>query len=267
MNNVEMYYPQFSKLFSANVVKDILSIEKSRDIEKLIHIMPSNMTEKYTFANFFDDLYVLLKENYPNEYIYKNEFLLSLLKKEYKTPHTFLQEVRIGKNIADMVVINGKSIAYEIKTEFDSFVRLEAQLTSYLKVFDKVFMVISENHLEKLERLLDERYSCVGIYILKNNKLKLYKKATDNLDVDTKYYKEIINPSELAKNGISFEELELLPYKESSKIFRDILKKREKNGTSLIQNVPISLKSLISRMHLLTWQKERLVKKLDISVR
>ena len=167
------------------------------------------------------------------------------MKKEYKTKHTFLQEVRIGKNIADMVVVNGKSIAYEIKTEFDTFVRLETQLTSYLKVFDKVFMVISENHLKKLELLLDEKYSCVGIYIMKKNKLHLHRKATENFSVNSKYYKEIINPSELRKKDISFEELERLHYKESTIIFRDILKKREKNGTTLVHEVPNSLKSLV----------------------
>ena len=267
MNNVEMYYPQFSKLFSANVIEEILSREQSSAIDKLIHALPFEVKKGCTYSNFFDNLYSLLRDNYKNEYIYKNEFLLNLLKKEYKTKHTFLQEVRIGKNIADMVVVNGKSIAYEIKTEFDSFVRLEAQLTSYLKVFDKVIMIISENHLKKLELLLHEQYSCVGIYILKNNKIHLHKKATENFSVNTKYYKEIINPSELRKKDISFEELERLHYKESSTIFRDILKKREKNGTTLVNDVPNSLKSLVSRMKLLKWQKERLVKKLDITVR
>jgi len=263
-----MYYPQFSKLFSANVIKDILSMEKSNDINKLLHVVPFEINNTYTYRNFFDDLYSLLKENYRNEYIFKNEFLLTLLKKEYKTKHTFLQEVRIGDNIADMVVVNGKSIAYEIKTEFDSFVRLEGQLKSYLKVFDKIFMVVSENHLQKLEQLLlDEKYSCIGIYVLKNNQIKSYKKATDNLDVDPKYYKDIINYSELNKINLTFEDLESLPYKKSSKVFRDILKKREKNGTLLIKDIPNSLKSLVSRMKLLKWQKERLVKKLDISVR
>jgi hypothetical protein len=263
----EAYYPQFSRLFSANVIEEILSREQSTAIEKLLHTFPFKVQTDCTYGDFFDNLYNLLRDNYKNEYIYKNEFLLDLLKKEYKTKHTFLQEVRIGKNIADMVVVNGKSIAYEIKTEFDSFIRLDAQLTSYLKVFDKVLMVVSENHLDKLELLLDEKYSCVGIHILKNNKLYLHKKATENFSVNSKYYKEIINPSELRKKNISFEELERLDYKESSIIFRDILKKREKNGTTLVSDVPNSLKSLVSRMKLLKWQKERLIKKLDITVR
>jgi len=265
--NHKAYYPQFSKLFSASVVEEILSREQSTAIEKLLHAFPFNVQKDCTYGNFFDNLYNLLRDNYKNEYIYKNEFLLNLLKKEYKTKHTFLQEVRIGKNIADMVVVNGKSIAYEIKTEFDSFVRLEAQLTSYLKVFDKIFMVISENHLKKLELLLDEKYSCVGIYVLKNNKLYLHRKATENFSVSSKYYKEIINPSELRKKDMSFSELEQMSYKESSKIFRNILKEREKNGTTLVNDVPNSLKSLVSRMHLLKWQKERFIKKLDITVR
>jgi len=192
---------------------------------------------------------------------------LNLLKKEDKTKHTFLQEVRIGKNIADMVVVNGKSIAYEIKTEFDTFVRLEAQLTNYLKVFDKVIMIISENHLKKLELLLDEKFKCVGIYIFKNNKIMPYKKETENNSTNSKYYKEIINHSELRKKGMNFDQLEKMPYKESSKIFRDILKQREKNGTSIINEVPNSLKSLVSRMKLLKWQKERLIKKLENTVK
>jgi hypothetical protein len=265
--NHEAYYPQFSKLFSANVVEEILSREQSTAIEKLIHAFPFKVQKDCSYGDFFDNLYNLLRDNYKNEYIYKNEFLLNLLKKEYKTKHTFLQEVRVGKNIADMVVVNGKSIAYEIKTEFDSFIRLEAQLTSYLKVFDKVIMIISENHLKKLELLLDKKYSCVGIYILKSNKIQVHKKETENFLVNSKYYKEIINPSELRKKNISFEELEKLHYKESSIIFRDILKRREKNGTTLVHEVPNSLKSLVSRMKLLKWQKERLIKKLDITVR
>lgn len=262
----ELYYPQFSKLFSANVVKDILSREQSIDIINLIDSLPFKIDNKYTYGNFFDELYRFLKVNYKNEYIFKNEFLLNLLKKEYKTPHTFLQEVRIGKNIADMIVVNGKSIAYEIKTEFDSFIRLESQLTSYLKVFDKVYMIISPNHLEKLEALLKEKYKGVGIYILNTNTINLYKKASKNLLVSSKYYKEIINPSELKKFNLTFTDLEAFPYEKSSKIFRDILKKREKNGTSLVSKVPKSLKSLVSRMNLLKWQKERLIEKLDITV-
>ena len=265
--NHEAYYPQFSKLFSTSVVEEILSREQSTAIEKLLHAFPFKVQKDCTYGNFFDNLYNLLRDNYRNEYIYKNEFLLNLLKQEYKTKHTFLQEVRIGKNIADMVVINGKSIAYEIKTEFDSFVRLESQLTSYLKVFDKIFMIISENHLKKLELLLHEQYSCVGIYILKNNKLKLHRKATENFSVNSKYYKEIINPSELRKKDISFDELEKLHYKESSIIFRDILKKREKNGTVLVNDVPNSLKSLVSRMHLKAWQKKYLKESLDITIK
>lgn len=266
MNASEVYYPQFSKLFSANVIKDILSTNHSMDIQRLMQVLPFNIDDKYTFNDFFNDLYTLLKNNYQNEYIYKNEFLLALLQKEYKTNHTFLQEVRIGKNIADMVVVNGKSIAYEIKTEYDSFVRLEAQLTSYLKVFDKIYMVISENHLEKLELLLTDKYNCVGIYIFKNNKIKLYKKALENLSVNIKYYKEIINPSELSKRGLTFLQLELLTYKESSKIFRNILKERQKNGSLILDDISMPLKSLVSRMHLRTWQKEKFRKKLDIAI-
>ncbi len=267
MNTIQMYYPQFSKLFSANVIKDILSMGKSKDINNLLHVMPFEINNTYTYGQFFDDLYSLLKENYRNEYVFKNEFLLTLLKKEYKTKHTFLQEVRIGDNIADMVVINGKSIAYEIKTELDSFARLEAQLTSYLKVFDKVFMIISENHLDKLEKLLIGKYSTVGIYILNNNTIKQYKKASINTLANGRNYKYILNHSELSKINLTFKELESLPYNQSSKIFRDILKTREKNGTLLVNDVPSSLKSLVSRMKLLSWQKEKFIKKLDILVK
>lgn len=263
INTYDLFY---SKLFSQNVIKDILSKEQSTDIIKMVDIFPFTVNKHGTFGDFFDDLYLYLKVNYRNEYIYKNEFLLSLLEKEYKTEHVYLQEVRIGKNIADIVVVNGKSEAYEIKTEYDSLNRLEGQLISYLKVFDKVHVVVSQKHLLKVESMLQEKFPCVGIYIFKNSKLKCYKKAGINDIADARYYKEIINLSELTKRNMTFNELCSMEYKKSAKVFREILKARQKNGNTIIEDVPESLKSLVSGMNLLKWQKEKFKQKLNCKV-
>ncbi len=50
----------------------------------------------------------------------------------------------------DLVVVNGKLHAFEIKTEADSLVRLQGQVSSYLRFFDKVTVVCAERHEEKV---------------------------------------------------------------------------------------------------------------------
>lgn len=50
-----------------------------------------------------------------------------------------------GNRRADLIMIEGnKLIAFEIKSELDSLKSLESQLEDYIKVFDQVYLVISD---------------------------------------------------------------------------------------------------------------------------
>jgi hypothetical protein len=91
-----------------------------------------------------------------------------------------LSEFRVGKSKADLVILNGTSTVYEIKSERDNLDRLAAQLTSYFKVFARVNIITSESHVDAV--LLNVPPD-VGILLL-NNRLKIstVREAQDRLD-------------------------------------------------------------------------------------
>lgn len=125
----------------------------------------ANLTKKsIKLGELFEDLYSLLLSNYRCEYIYKNILANEILLARHAPPaSTLLTEFRVGNCKADVVILNGTSSVYEIKTELDSLDRLSNQTASYLKVFDKVYVVTHESQLEKLLRTLDES---LGIILL-----------------------------------------------------------------------------------------------------
>ena len=98
--------------------------------------------------------------SYPNETTIKANFINGiLLPQSPKTVSVF--ELPIGKSRVDMCKINGHSAAYEIKTDLDTFYRLEGQLKDYFDVFETVYVVTSEARWRELPDYVPE--AC-GIY-------------------------------------------------------------------------------------------------------
>ncbi|WP_409366195.1 sce7726 family protein [Neomicrococcus aestuarii] len=90
---------------------------------------------------------------------------------------TVLNEVRAGRSKADVVVLNGTSTAYEIKSERDSFRRLPQQLADYCSVFASVNVVTSPNQVEAVLQLAPED---VGVLTLSSRyRLQTVRKAVD----------------------------------------------------------------------------------------
>lgn len=257
------YIPQISKIFSKKIIKEILSTEKSELLNSIIINSKINIKPNTSYIELYEYFYKILKNNYPNEYIYKNEFLLQLIKRGYKTEHVFLQEVYVDKNIVDLVVINGKTTAYEIKTEFDSLQRLKSQLNSYSKVFDNIYIISSQKHLKKVEDFISQEFSYVGILIFSKNSIKQYKKAQLNPLIKIENFRCLINSSELKKHSLTYEGLIKMDKKKAFKLCRTILKLRQKNDSTLINSLPDSIKSLISNTTLVKWQKEKIALKLS----
>jgi hypothetical protein len=88
-----------------------------------------------------------------------------------KSAHADLQTIvidelglRNGGVRADIAVVNGKLVGYEIKTEKDTLARLPTQIQAYGEVFDKAFIILSDNHLENALELVPDWW---GIYRIK----------------------------------------------------------------------------------------------------
>lgn len=108
--------------------------------------------------------YCYLQQHYRCEYVYKNEIANQLLLARHNdNSATLLRELASDTSIADIVIVNGNTTAYEIKTELDNFDRLEGQLVSYQGLYDHVYLVTHPKAVATAERSLPAH---VGLIIM-----------------------------------------------------------------------------------------------------
>ncbi|MHA3081915.1 sce7726 family protein [Acinetobacter sp. ANC 5383] len=252
---MSLEFKNLSKVFNSNTLNDIANGDLSY-IQKMANIF---CTESLSFREFFDKAFQILENNYQNEYVFKNFIANKILcGKHSLNTATMLTEFRVGKNKADCVILNGKSTCYEIKTDYDSLVRLNDQLNSYLQLFDEVYVVCS-NKFEKT--IFSEIPEEVGVISLTSSKtLRTLRKASkrsislnkDLLVGSMRQYEYKQLAEEIIGEKISLPNM--LIYKkclsiineynndeELNKKYIKILKKTRKNDDIFINSVPLSL--------------------------
>lgn len=247
---------EIAKLFTSNCLNAVASGNySSLQKAKLIEI-----NDFYSASNYYDlyhKAYLDLSKNYRNEYIYKNFIAQKiLLGKHSLETAALLSEFRVGTNKADLVLLNGCSTCYEIKTEYDSLVRLKDQLKSYLKIFDKVNVVCSQHMLESvLERSPLE----IGVIELTpQNTLRTIREPLQNtfIDVDLimkalrkeeyqliaeKLYKLKIDVPNTRLYELCKQIIQSHDSKNVRKCFIETLKKTRKNNGKAINSLPFFL--------------------------
>lgn len=85
---------------------------------------------------------------YYCERVIKYHFIKHL---KNRIDHIVAFEMAIGDSRVDICRINGSSYAYEIKTEYDTFDRLDTQMRDYLKTFEKVYVIVPKNRAENVK--------------------------------------------------------------------------------------------------------------------
>ncbi|KLN65719.1 sce7726 family protein [Vibrio sp. VPAP30] len=166
-----MEYRLLAKLFSSSELKKIAAGDLK--IFNRVGEVFSEFDSASSIPEFYDTAYRLLLKHYRNEYVVKNEIANKILLGRHSMKTTaMMSELRTGKNIADCVILNGHSTCYEIKTEFDSLVRFHDQLSSYLKAYDKTYIVTHANHLEEVLALHAQIPRFGVIELTKRNSLK-----------------------------------------------------------------------------------------------
>lgn len=134
-----------------------------------------------TLGNFLDLIFYFLLKNYRNEYVYKNVIANKiLLGKHSLSTSQMLTEFRIGKNKADVVIINGSSTVYEIKSEYDSFARLDKQIQSYIMAFEYVNIITSPSQVERIRNLLPDNIGILSF--TKRNTISTIRAPKSNLE-------------------------------------------------------------------------------------
>lgn len=258
-----------NRVFSRNTFRHCIDSGYDKAYAQVVRRYVKNFDKKIN-AELISEIYRELKDNYRNEYYYKNTLLNKLLLGIHSiNTTTALTEIPVAKSKADFVLINGKAVVYEIKTELDNFDRLENQINDYYKAFDHVAVVTCEANLPMLKKKIEIIQKPVGIYILK-------KRGTISTINEPKEYREALEPSILFKllRKSEYEEILLhyflkLPetsefkyYSECKNMFLKIplekaylevlkqLKKRTKIVTEEFVKVPYELKFLAYFMDL-----------------
>ena len=128
---------------------------------------------------WFDYFYRLLLSNYRCEYVYKNAIATKLYLDLHDSPQkSLINELRIEESRADVVILNGTSTVYEIKSAYDSFDRLDSQLEDYRKVFDRMVVVTTT---ERANFVVDRVPDIVGVMSLdEKGELAVVKEASSN---------------------------------------------------------------------------------------
>ena len=134
-----------------------------------------------TIRDYYKHIYNTLLSSYRNEYIYKNLIINKILLGRHNlNTATVLNEFRVGKSVADLILLNGVGKVYEIKTELDSLFRLDSQIADYRKVFGYIYIVTHISLADKYANSVDDT---IGIIALTDNKtLKTIREATLNMD-------------------------------------------------------------------------------------
>ncbi|WP_017187062.1 sce7726 family protein [Alkalibacillus haloalkaliphilus] len=153
------------------------------------------------YSSVRDFLNTFLLENYPNETAVKASFLNKVLLKLKN--HVSIFELKAGKSRVDLCKINSQSIAYEIKTELDTPSRLDQQMSDYLDVFDRVYLICSKNNLDQMVSKIPKE---CGVYIY-------YRTKTG------KYIFKKIKSAQLTKSFDSRKQLTSLTKKDLSHFF------------------------------------------------
>lgn len=251
-----------SRIFTQNTFKDL--------INGRINEVYSTCIERYAKQGdnldnmlAIEQIYKFIMKEYRNEYFYKNTLLNKLLLGKHSITTTVaLTEIPINKSKADFVLINGKAVVYEIKTELDSFERLENQINDYYTAFKHVCVVTCESNYDKLNSLL--KNSKAGIYILTNRNTVSTRKepVEDNSKLNHRSIFSVLRKNEYEKIILNYygelpETSQFNYYKECYRLFENIeiktayeyfiaeLKARKLKEADEYKKVPFELKYLV----------------------
>lgn len=155
------------RFFSKTMLHDLLS-GKSNDVFDCVVKRYIADPQGKSYGELVSEIYTYLDKNYRTEYFYKNTMLNKLLVKRHDYRKTIvLSELPIENSKADFIMINGKGVVYEIKTELDNLDRLDSQIKDYYKAFSEVVIVTYEENIDKVIKTVPDT---VGIMLLTKRK-------------------------------------------------------------------------------------------------
>lgn len=237
-----------------------------------------------TLSDVYDEIFDFLSCHYRCEYVFKNAITTKLLlgRHSFRTA-TLTSEFRVGERKADVVILNGTSTVYEIKTGLDNLDRLAGQLESYKQVFDRICVVTELDLAGPLAAAVSEDVGIVALtrrYTLRT--IREPSSNAENVDPATIFgclrraeYTDILRTEfgELPSlpNGIVWREYRKLfaripPPIAHQRMVEALRRRSNPNAVALLPTLPRSLLHAGLALRLNRLESERLARALHSSI-
>lgn len=270
-----------SSAFSRSAFIDILNYNDYSHFNWLVSRY--DLLKCATYSDLLRKSYSLISKHYRCEYVYKNELIKLLLKKYGTRNSVYFSEYRVGNSIADMVMFNGESKAFEIKTEYDTPRRLDKQLDDYKRFFDKCYIVVPEDRVDDYYAIIEPTTGIIamsrnnGHIILKEIRLAEHNKRFEYEALmsclRTEEYKNIVLSLGESLEGVAGYDMYTYCYQVISKANPNRLRelflrevKKRKNNTALLRKYPMSIRQMMLSLNLPEDKANRLLEQLNINI-
>jgi uncharacterized protein CbrC (UPF0167 family) len=170
-----------TRLFSSAVFQEMAKRGRSPLFKRLMdqtRVVAQCRADASVGAAFDSAFSILRVVGQRDEYVYRAALTKNLLlgKHSLRTA-SMLAEFRVGSCKADLVILNGTSSAYEIKSERDSLARLLNQVENYKRVFATVNVIVSESHVASVRQVVPRD---VGImHLSRRYQISVEREAVD----------------------------------------------------------------------------------------
>lgn len=179
-----MSIKRFAHIFTNAKFEEVFKTGNSSTIDRYLlrYADEYGVAGRTSRMELLNDIYERMTSDYRCEYVYKNYITNKILLGRHSVrTSTILNEVKVGRSVADAVFINGKATVYEIKTELDTPDRLIEQLNDYQKAFPIVYVVCHITDSDKYAKVINN--SPVGLIALTHrHQLSVRKEASYNVD-------------------------------------------------------------------------------------
>ena len=138
-------------------------------------------------------------KDFLNESVIKAAFVEKFSFKESKSSTVTVFELNTGTSRADICMLNGKSMVFEIKTEYDTFYRLEGQIADYKRAYQYLNLIIPLSKLDEAKKIIDET---IGIITYSKVKGKITFN-TDREPIPNQSYDSLFQLEQLTKKQLT----------------------------------------------------------------
>lgn len=209
------------------------------DRQLIEHYNNIHETNFDTSKNIRDTYNKEILKGFLNESVIKAFFIEKYSFKQTPSSAVTVFELNTGSSRADICMLNGKSMVFEIKTEYDSFVRLDGQLKDYKKAYEYLNLVIPKSRVDDAVKSIE---GTVGIIIYSTMKkgviFETYREPIFNTHFDSRYQlnqltkkqlQSITNDNELSKDEMINSIINIYSKGEINRFFIDLMKEKYRN--------------------------------------